>query len=146
MALVGWRRRIGVVAVQEVTEIEVGVGVWPGTDVDVKEVRRTVGESEVLEADLLSGFADGRLRRLLVGGDVTAREDPDAEQPVAVQVHAAAADDERRRGDVHRVGVLVERVVSRRSSAARTVSMHRSSRRPPEGGARTAATTPSRSM
>jgi len=67
------RRRIAVVAVEEVTQIEVGVAAWPGMDVHVNEVRRPVGEAEMPKAGLLAGLADGCLPRLLVGVDVTAR-------------------------------------------------------------------------
>ena len=51
------------------------------------------------------------LPRRLARVDVAAGLDPDAEDLVAVQHHAASADDERRGGHVDRVGVLGERTL-----------------------------------
>jgi hypothetical protein len=75
LALVGRRCGIGVVAVEEVVQIEVGVATRAGMDIDVDEVRRPVDELD-LKPGLLAGFADGRLPWPFSSVDVTARGDP----------------------------------------------------------------------
>ena len=62
------------------------------------------------QTGLLDRLAHGGVPRQLPGVDVTAGLDPDPQPLVAVQDDPPGPDDQGRGGDVHRVGVLVERV------------------------------------
>ena len=104
--------RIGVAGLQEVAQVEVGVTSGAGVDVDVGQLVSVapVVQEAGRQTGLLHRFAHGGVPRQLTGVDVAAGLDPDPEPLVAVQDDPPGADDQGRGGDVHRVGVLVERV------------------------------------
>ncbi len=64
-----------------------------------------------VQAQLLDGLSPGGHGRRLPGVDVAAGLHPAGETLVQMQDRAPAADDDGRRGDVHGVGLLVERIV-----------------------------------
>ena len=103
LALVGGRARVGVDAVEQVPQVEVGVPLRPGVDVDVHQHR--IGARDT---GLLEDLSHGRVLRRLAFVDVAAGLEPHPEATVEVQEHAPRSHDDRRRGHVRRVGVLVE--------------------------------------
>ena len=103
LALVGGGTRVGVDPVEQVPEVEVGVALRPGVDVDVHQHR--IGARD---AGLLEHLAHGRVFRRLALVDVATRLEPHPEPAVEVQEHTARTGDDRRRGHMRRVGVLVE--------------------------------------
>ena len=98
--------RVGVRAEQQVAQVEMRVAEGRLVHVEVDQ-ERTGGGVLDRQAQLLGRLAQRRLVGGLAGVDVAAGLHPDAEALVPVQHRAAAADDDARRGDVGRVGVLV---------------------------------------
>ncbi len=97
---------VGVLAEQQVAQIEVGMAERRLVHVEVDEAR-PAGRVLDTQAQLLDGLAPGRHRGRLAGVDVAAGLHPDPQALVPVQHRPAPADDDARRGDVRRRGVLV---------------------------------------
>ena len=90
LALPRRRRRIGVVGVDAVAQVEVGVTTRAGVDVDVDQLGLVAGEAG-REPGLLRRLPHGGVPRRLARVDVPARLDPDAERLVPVQQRCRAA-------------------------------------------------------
>ncbi len=106
-------RRVGVATIEHVPQVEVDVTPPTGMDVDVGEMWHAVGThvgERHVESGLLVRFAARRVPRCLARIDVPPWLQPDAEPLVTQQHDPTPTDDDSRAGDVHRVGVLVERI------------------------------------
>jgi len=91
-----------------------GVATATGMHVDVHQVGRSIRvaiDEAHVDAGLLDRLPARRLPRRLAGVNVPAGLHPDAEAAMDQQQDPAPSDDERRTGDVHGIGVLVERAV-----------------------------------
>lgn len=80
--------------------------------VDVHELRSTIRvelQGLDVEPGLFARLADRSIPRCFPRIDVPAGLQPESEPPVTEEYHAALPHHERRAGDVHRVGILVER-------------------------------------
>lgn len=105
-ALTRARLRVVVAGEHQVTQIEMHV-LARRVDVDMEQVGTSIGMGG-LQACLLAYFTQDRLRRRLARVDVTAGLQPQTQALVAVQDGSAPPDHHGRRGDVGRVGVLVQ--------------------------------------
>ena len=86
-----------------VPQIEMGVALRPWMHIDTDELRISARETSLFE-----DLANGCLLRRLARVDVPARLHPPTDPAMEVQEHTTRAGDDRRGGDMRRVGVLVE--------------------------------------
>jgi len=114
LAFVGPRTGLGILGLEEVAHVEVGVAAGSGVHVHVHQPRaaRGVGDDE---AGLFAGLTQRTLGRCLTRLDVTAGLQPQVESLVQVQHDATFTDDECRPGHVNRIGMFVERLGECRS-------------------------------